>query len=102
MQPLAILIEQEILSHGPVQASIAIYEDLLVYRQGVYRHVTGREVSMGTVKIIGWGIEDNTPYWLCANSWNDAWGDKGYFKILKGHQECDIEKHILAGEPTRR
>lgn len=20
-------------------------------------------------------------YWLCANSWTDKWGDKGFFKI---------------------
>ena len=29
------------------------------------------------VKILGWGTEDDTPYWLVANSWNTDWGDKG-------------------------
>jgi len=29
------------------------------------------------VKIIGWGVEKGTPYWLVANSWNTDWGDNG-------------------------
>jgi len=49
--------------------------------------------------------DDNGPaqqpldYWLVANSWNDLWGDKGYFKILRGHDHCEIESHISAGMP---
>jgi cathepsin B len=27
-----------------------------------------------------------------ANSWNARWGDKGYFKIVRGKDECGIEK----------
>jgi len=33
---------------------------------------------------MGWGVQDGTPYWLCANSWNSDWGDNGFFKILRG------------------
>lgn len=29
------------------------------------------------IRILGWGVEDTTPYWLVANSWNTDWGDKG-------------------------
>lgn len=49
------------------------------------------------VKILGWGVEEGTPYWLCANSWNSDWGDKGFFKILRGENECGIETGIVAG-----
>ena len=27
------------------------------------------------IKIIGFGEEGGTKYWLVANSWNDEWGD---------------------------
>ena len=50
------------------------------------------------VKIIGWGVEDGEDYWLVANSWNADWGDKGFFKILKGVNECGIEGQIVAGK----
>jgi len=49
------------------------------------------------MKIIGWGIEEGVHYWLCVNSWNTAWGDKGLFKILRGNNECEIQNEITAG-----
>ena len=66
---------------------------------GVYRHVTGEVLGGHAVKILGWGTENGTPYWLVANSWNYDWGDKGYFKILRGSNECGIEEDIFAGIP---
>lgn len=32
--------------------------------------------------MIGWGVENNEPYWLCTNSWNTDWGDNGKELIL--------------------
>lgn len=47
---------------------------------GVYQHVTGEELGGHAIKILGWGEENGTPYWLAANSWNYDWGDKGWTK----------------------
>lgn len=44
---------------------------------GVYQHVSGSAVGGHAIKILGWGEENGTPYWLCANSWNTDWGDNG-------------------------
>ena len=66
---------------------------------GVYHHVTNVILGGHAVKILGWGTENGTPYWLVANSWNYDWGDKGYFKILRGSNECGIEGDIVAGIP---
>lgn len=48
--------------------------------------------------MIGWGVENGTPYWLCVNSWNSSWGDNGTFKILRGSDECGIESGVVAGD----
>lgn len=45
---------------------------------GVYQHVTGEVLGGHAIKILGWGEENGTPYWLAANSWNGDWGDKGW------------------------
>jgi len=37
-------------------------------------------------------------YWLAANSWTENWGDKGYFKIRRGTNECSIEDNMVGGE----
>jgi cathepsin B len=78
---------------------------LLEYHQnhlavtGVYQHVTGPALGGHAIRILGWGVENGTPYWLIANSWNTDWGDNGYFRILQGRNECGIESSISAGLP---
>lgn len=51
------------------------------------------------MKILGWGEENGTLYWLVANSWNKEWGLKGYVKVLRGANECGIEENVVAGLP---
>jgi cathepsin B len=92
-------IQTEILTNGPVEAAFTVYADFPSYKSGVYKHVSGSELGGHAVKILGWGVEDSTPYWLVANSWNGDWGDKGFFKILRGSDECGIEDSIVAGLP---
>jgi len=92
-------IRQEIFTNGPVEAAYTVYEDFLSYKSGVYHHVTGKTLGGHAVKILGWGIENGTPYWLVVNSWNADWGDNGFFKIKRGNNECGIEGKICAGMP---
>ena len=66
---------------------------------GVYKHVAGSILGGHAVRMLGWGVEDGTPYWLIANSWNSDWGDNGYFKILRGSDHCGIESTLNAGIP---
>jgi len=48
-----------------------------IFVAGVYQHVTGQELGGHAVRMLGWGVENGTPYWLVANSWNTDWGDNG-------------------------
>ena len=43
---------------------------------GVYQHVSGKPLGGHAIRILGWGVEEGTPFWLVANSWNYDWGDK--------------------------
>ena len=92
-------IRQEIYESGPVEASFSVYEDFLTYKSGIYQHITGNYVGGHAIKILGWGVENGIKYWLCANSWNNEWGDNGFFKILRGNNECNIEEVVYAGLP---
>jgi len=92
-------IMAEIYKNGPVETAYTVYEDFLSYKTGVYRHVSGSELGGHAVKFVGWGVENNVKFWLVANSWNAHWGDKGFFKILRGTDECGIEDAVSAGLP---
>jgi cathepsin B len=77
-----------------------VYEDFADYSSGVYQHVTGSYLGGHAIKIIGWGVtSDGVKYWLIANSWNETWGEKGYFRMLRGVNECGIEGSAVAGMP---
>jgi len=93
-------IKQEIFQNGPVEVAFSVYEDFLGYKSGVYQHTTGDFLGGHAVKMLGWGVENGTPYWLVANSWNTHWGDKGFFKILRGSDECGIEDEADFGTPS--
>ena len=92
-------IKQEIYESGSVEASFSVYEDFLTYKSGVYQHITGSNLGGHAIKILGWGVENEVKYWLCANSWNNEWGDNGFFKILRGNNECGIEEVVFGGIP---
>lgn len=27
------------------------------------------------IRILGYGVDNGVKYWLCANSWNEEWGE---------------------------
>lgn len=90
-------IKKDVMQYGSVGVSFTVYSDFPAYESGVY-HKTGGSVLGGhAVKLIGWGTENGTPYWLIVNSWNEDWGNKGLFKIRRGTNECGIESGATAG-----
>jgi len=70
------------------------------YDSGIYKHVSGRMEGGHAVKIVGWGVEAGTKYWICANSWNTTWGEKGFFRIA--FDECGINDATYAGTPITK
>jgi len=92
-------IQKEIMTNGPVEIAISVYSDFLTYKTGVYHHVTGSYLGGHAVKMLGWGVENGTPYWIVANSWNEGWGNGGFIFIKRGSNECGIESSVVAGLP---
>lgn len=92
-------IKTELFTNGPVEVAFTVYGDFPSYKSGVYHHVTGAALGGHAVKLMGWGVEDGTPYWLVANSWNQDWGNGGYFKIRRGQDDCGITDGVVSGLP---
>jgi len=99
-KPNGLPLMKEIMTNGPIECGFEVYKDFVNYRKGVYEFLGwGKYIGGHAVRIIGWGEEHGTPYWLVANSWNTDWGDHGLFKIIRGRNEVKIEEGCFAGLP---
>lgn len=89
-------MKKELFEKGPFVAIFKVYDDFFTYSSGIYSHITGRYVGNHAVKIVGYGTENGTDYWIVANSWGTEWGEKGYVRIMRGKNVCDIENLIFS------
>lgn len=80
-----------------MEAAFTVYEDFFSYTSGVYQHKFGGMAGGHAIKVLGYGSENGTDYWLCANSWGESWGMSGYFKIKQG--DCGINDQMFACTP---
>lgn len=69
------------ISVGIDATSVAIFQH---YKSGVIDSKDcGTAIDHG-VLVVGYGEEKGKLYWLVKNSWGTAWGEDGYFKLLRG------------------
>jgi len=91
--------QQELMTNGPFELTMDVYSDFEQYRGGVYSHQSGDLLGGHAIRLLGWGTDSGTDYWVIANSWNADWGEGGTFRIVRGTNECNIESGGSAGTP---
>lgn len=94
-------IRYDIFKWGPVCSAMKIYPDFYTFKgKGIYQwNKQYKQVGAHAIEIVGWGEQSNKKYWIVKNSWGTDWGDQGYFKILRGVNECEIEENVITGIP---
>uniref|UniRef100_A0A0G4G9L9 Peptidase C1A papain C-terminal domain-containing protein n=1 Tax=Chromera velia CCMP2878 TaxID=1169474 RepID=A0A0G4G9L9_9ALVE len=86
--------------YGPLVATYTVYQDFDFHRKNgleVYRYNgTAEKKGRHSVVLMGWGEDEKEgKYWLAKNSWGNRWGNKGYFKIVRGENHCGFEEDIV-------
>lgn len=80
-----------LVQYGPLSIGINA-SPLQWYKGGVLDPWFFLCTSMGVdhgVAIVGFGT-DTKPYWTIRNSWGATWGEKGYFRIVRGKGKCGL------------
>ena len=72
---------------GPIVGCMKVFEDFRAYKAGIYEHVTGAQIGLHAVCIVG--FDDDQGCWIVKNSWSDRFGEDGYFRIRYG--ECCVD-----------
>jgi cathepsin B len=84
-------IQKALMDGGSIEVAFSVYSDFENYASGIYTHTGGSFLGGHAVKMVGWGVENGVKYWKIANSWNPYWGENGFFRIIRGVNECGIE-----------
>jgi len=88
-------MQKDLMQNGPIQVGFLVYRSFMLYKKGIYhKHPKEPEEGGHAVKIVGWGVEGHgkfSKYWTVANSWDTTWGEDGFFRIVRGKDECGIE-----------
>jgi len=99
VQPTMLDSDQEIqaavMTIGAVEVGFFVMEDFMNYKSGIYSYKEGRQLGGHAVKIVGWGKQIDTFYWIVQNSWGPTWGENGFFRIKNWHD--DKESAIAIG-----
>uniref|UniRef100_UPI00398E39E4 dipeptidyl peptidase 1 n=1 Tax=Pristiophorus japonicus TaxID=55135 RepID=UPI00398E39E4 len=103
-----VVMKLELVKNGPVSVAFEVYNDFMHYQGGIYQHTGLRdpfnpfELTNHAVLLVGYGSDPQTKenYWIVKNSWGEAWGESGYFRILRGSDECAIESIAVAATPV--
>jgi len=95
-------MKTEIYTYGPVTSGFDVYPDFYEFnsKKEIYEwNGQGPKVGGHAVEIVGWGQENNKDFWWIKNTWGESWGIDGYFKMIRGNNNCNIETNVIAGIP---
>jgi len=86
-------LQKTVAKDGPVSVGIdASHFSFQLYNSGVYNEMScsSSQLDHG-VAVVGYGTEDGKDYYLVKNSWGKTWGESGYIKMSRNHNnQCGI------------
>jgi len=90
-----------LVNAGPL--SIALNADMLMdYSSGIVAPSSSADCDPTSldhaVLIVGYGTDSQSGdnYWIVKNSWNQSWGESGYFRIIKGSNACGLANAVVS------
>ena len=83
---------------GVVSVGVKGGRSLLAYKSGIYydRYLCrATSYPNHAVNLVGYGEEGGQKYWLIRNSWGKDWGEGGYYRMTRDHENhCKIQETV--------
>jgi len=93
---------QEIYNRGPIACGV-VANNLLNYTGGIFDDKTKwtpNDIDHD-ISVVGYGVgEDGTKFWTVRNSWGSAWGEDGFFRVVRGVNNIQIEHDCAWATPV--
>lgn len=89
----------EIYNRGPIACGVAVPEALENYTGGIFQDKTGDLNIVHDISVVGYGVENGVKYWVVRNSWGEAFGENGYFRVIRGVNNIAIETDCAWATP---
>ena len=90
--------EEEIVSAvgniGPITVGLD-FTHLRNYKSGIFDTDLSCNRLGHALLVVGYGTENGVDYYLMKNSWAASWGDKGYFKMVRGKKLCRVTDYAV-------
>ncbi|TKR94684.1 hypothetical protein L596_008943 [Steinernema carpocapsae] len=82
-----------LVQHGGVSVAFNAADSIMGYTGGIVK-LDAQECDPSeldhAVLLVGYGTENDVPFWIVKNSWGADWGESGYFRIFRGGNTCGI------------
>lgn len=93
----ALIVE---VSEGPVVAAHYFSADMKFYSSGIYsgEGCEGKKYPNHATLIVGYDLKASPPYFVIKNSWDETWGEEGFYRMETGDLPqksglCQISGH---------
>lgn len=90
---------EEIYQNGPIVCSCSTPQGLYDYKGGIFVDETGANTFDHECEIVGFGVQDTVKYWHVKNTWGSHYGEKGFFKVIRGINNIAIETNCSWAQP---